>query len=161
MSAARSVSVAVQCARGVSMPTGADVTGWVGATVAKFPGASPGEVVLRLVDEAESRELNGRYRGRDAPTNVLAFPAAGLPGLPQGAGELLGDLVICMPLLRAEAAAQHKAPLAHLAHLVVHGTLHLLGMDHDHDAAAARMEAVEREILAGLGFDDPYRVEQL
>lgn len=156
MSAAVSPSVELQCADGVSAPSGAQPEQWVVATLARVPGAQPGDVVLRLVATAESQALNHRYRGRDAPTNVLAFPAERLPGLPQETAGPLGDLVICVPLLLDEAAAQGKTPLAHLAHLVVHGTLHLLGFDHGNEADAAQMEPLEGEIMQSLGFADPY-----
>jgi probable rRNA maturation factor len=112
------------------------------------------ELSIRIVDAAESRTLNRRYRGKDRPTNVLAFPAE-LPAelsLP-----LLGDLVICRELGEAEAAAQAKPLEAHWAHMVVHGTLHLLGYDHESPGEAAEMEALEAEILAEFGWPDPYR----
>lgn len=112
------------------------------------------EMALRIVDEAESRKFNCRYRNRDRPTNVLSF-AADLPAevdLP-----LLGDLIICAPIVAREARQQHKSLVAHWAHLVVHGTLHLLGYDHIDDGDAEIMEQLEIQILAGLGFDDPYK----
>jgi probable rRNA maturation factor len=112
------------------------------------------ELSVRIVDEPEMRELNARYRHKDYPTNVLSFPA----GLPPGVDvPLLGDIVICAPLVTREAAEQHKAPRAHWAHLLVHGTLHLLGHDHERARDAEVMEALERRILAGLKFPDPYR----
>ncbi len=112
---------------------------------------------LRIVDAEEGRALNAHWRGRDAPTNVLSFPAE-LPaelGIP-----LLGDLVLCTPVVRREAAEQGKDEADHWAHLVVHGVLHLLGMDHQEDAEAEAMEAAEREVLAGLGIRDPYAGEE-
>jgi probable rRNA maturation factor len=112
------------------------------------------ELSIRIVDAAESQALNRRYRGKDKPTNVLAFPAE-LPAeleLP-----LLGDLVICREVVEAEAAAQAKPLEAHWAHMVVHGTLHLVGYDHETDKQAATMEALEAEILAELGWPDPYQ----
>jgi probable rRNA maturation factor len=111
------------------------------------------ELTLRLVDEAESRALNERYRGKSAPTNVLSFPAE-LPAeldIP-----LLGDIVICAPLVAEEASSQGKPAEAHWAHLVVHGVLHLLGHDHQEEAEAGKMEALEIELLASLGFPNPY-----
>jgi len=114
-------------------------------------------VVVRIVDEAESEELNHAYRHKDSPTNVLSFPFEPPPGIP--ADELdgyLGDLVICAPVVAREAAEQGKTTDAHWAHLVIHGVLHLLGYDHQNDAEAAEMEGREREILARLGFPDPY-----
>lgn len=112
------------------------------------------EVVLRLVDEAESADLNGRYRDKPCATNVLSFPAE----LPEGMGEaLLGDLVICAPVVRREAGEQGKAEADHWAHMVVHGLLHLRGYDHIEDGEAERMEALETAILASLGIADPYK----
>jgi probable rRNA maturation factor len=112
------------------------------------------ELTIRVVDEAEGRELNRRWRERDYATNVLSFPADGLADI---APDLLGDIVLCAPVVAAEAAEQGKAVADHWAHLTVHGVLHLLGFDHEDDAAAAIMEDHERAILAGLGVADPYR----
>lgn len=112
------------------------------------------DLAIRLVDEAEGRALNRHYRGKDYATNVLSFPA----DLPEGVKlPLLGDLVICAPVVAREAAEQAKPPRAHYAHLTVHGVLHLLGWDHEDEVEAEAMEQLEREILAGLGIDDPYR----
>ena len=110
------------------------------------------EQTLRIVGETESRELNNRYRGKDNATNVLAFP---------GDNELLdydclGDLVICAPVVVAEAAAQGKPVEAHWAHLVVHGMLHLQGFDHQSDDDTRQMEALEIKILHSLGVANPY-----
>ena len=111
------------------------------------------ELTLRLVDKDESRELNSRYRGKDKPTNVLSFPA----DLPEGVNiPLLGDIVICAPLVEEEAVEQHKLPAAHWAHLVIHGVLHLLGHDHQDEKDAMEMEIVEIELLASLGIGNPY-----
>lgn len=161
MTAGNSVRVAVQCADGVCWPAGAAVEDWVAAALRRAPVRARGEVTVRLVDAPESRSMNKRYRGKDSPTNVLAFPAPALPGLPRSAAASLGDLVICAPLVDSEAAEQGKSGRAHLAHLVVHGTLHLLGLDHQDDESAADMERLEREILEGLGFEDPYSAEQV
>ena len=128
---------------------------WVSATLTSE--AKNGDVSIRIVDEAEIRELNRTYRCKDSPTNVLSF-AAELPA--EIEPRLLGDLVLCAPIVVAEAAAQGKSVRAHWAHLVVHGTLHLLGMDHQSDDEAALMEAREVELLAGLGISDPYRSAQ-
>ncbi|WP_420428214.1 rRNA maturation RNase YbeY [Algiphilus sp.] len=111
-----------------------------------------GALCLRVVDAEESRALNHQFRGRDKPTNVLSFPAASpLPELPQ-----LGDIVLCAPVIQLEAEVQGKAPRAHWAHMVVHGVLHLRGYDHQNSDEAEAMEALERGILAKLGFADPY-----
>jgi probable rRNA maturation factor len=112
------------------------------------------ELTIRVVDEAESTELNRRFRGKDAPTNVLSFPFEPPPGVPETG--LLGDLVICAPVVEREAREQGKGTEAHWAHMVVHGILHLLGYDHQADAQAAEMEDLETRILAELGFPPPY-----
>jgi probable rRNA maturation factor len=113
----------------------------------------PAAVTLRIVGRSESRQLNRRYRGKDAATNVLSFPADLPPeiGLP-----LLGDIVICAPMVDEEAAAQRKPVDAHWAHLTIHGVLHLLGYDHQAPEQAAEMEALEISVLASLGIADPY-----
>ena len=125
---------------------------WAEAALQGRPG--PMELTLRLVDEAESRRLNREYRGRDHPTNVLSFPFE----VPSEIGSpLLGDLVICAPLVAREAQEQGKPVEAHWAHLTVHGILHLLGHDHQDGQQAAEMEAREVAILTALGYADPYR----
>ncbi|ACD58516.1 conserved hypothetical protein, putative [Xanthomonas oryzae pv. oryzae PXO99A] len=119
------------------------------------------DLAVRVVDEKEGCSLNHHYRGKDYATNVLSFPAELPEGLPKGIKmPLLGDLVICAPVVAREAAEQGKSLAAHYAHLTVHGTLHLLGWDHDDDKEADAMEQLEREILADLGIDDPYAGEQ-
>ena len=111
------------------------------------------DLAIRIVDEREGQALNRHYRGKDYATNVLSFPAE----LPEGVKlPLLGDLVICAPVVAREAAEQGKPVAAHYAHLTVHGVLHLLGWDHEHDKDAEAMEQLEREILAELGLPDPY-----
>ena len=115
------------------------------------------EVSVRLVDEAESRDLNARYRDRDRPTNVLSFAAYDDPvPLPDDANVPLGDVVVCVPLVAQAADEQQKTVRDHWAHLVVHGTLHLLGYDHESDEDAAVMEALETRLLAERGVPDPY-----
>ncbi|MBS0194582.1 MAG: rRNA maturation RNase YbeY [Proteobacteria bacterium] len=112
------------------------------------------DLCLRLVDEREGRSLNRHYRGKNHATNVLSFPAE----IPEGVTlPLLGDIVLCAPVVAREAREQHKPLSAHYAHLTVHGVLHLLGLDHDDAREAEAMEALERHILAGLGLPDPYR----
>ena len=112
------------------------------------------EIVIRLVDETESRELNREYRAKDRPTNVLSFPS-NLPAVVES--NLLGDLIICAPVVLQEAGEQGKAPEAHWAHMVVHGVLHLLGYDHKDESDAQAMEQLEKEVMVSLGFQDPYR----
>ena len=115
------------------------------------------DLAIRIVDEREGQALNRHYRGKDYATNVLSFPAERPPGLPKNAHfPLLGDLVICAPVVAREAAEQGKPVAAHYAHLTVHGVLHLLGWDHEHDKDAEAMEQLEREVLAELGLPDPY-----
>ena len=121
---------------------------------AALSGRRPGaELSIRIVGEAVGGELNSRYRGKPGPTNVLSCPADLPAGVPL---TLLGDLVICAPVVAREAAAQGKALEAHWAHMVVHGCLHLAGYDHEDAAQAAEMEALEKAILAQLGYPDPY-----
>lgn len=115
------------------------------------------EVTLRLVDAEESRQLNRDYRGQDKPTNVLSFPFAPGIDLPAEAGlSLLGDLVICVPLMQQEAQEQNKPLNNHWAHLVIHGMLHLQGYDHQTSATAEVMESLEIALLAQLNIPNPY-----
>ncbi len=116
--------------------------------------AGTGEVAVVLSDDATVRRLNRDYRRKDKPTNVLSFP---LGDVKTAECRLLGDVILARETVLAEAAAQGKRAGDHLSHLVVHGVLHLLGFDHEKDAEARRMEALERRILAGLGIADPYR----
>ncbi|EEQ12819.1 metalloprotease [Yersinia frederiksenii ATCC 33641] len=115
------------------------------------------EVTIRLVDEAESHELNLTYRGKDKSTNVLSFPFEAPPEIEL---PLLGDLIICRQVVEQEAVEQDKALLAHWAHMVVHGSLHLLGYDHIVDDEAEEMESIETEIMQNLGYPDPYISEK-
>ena len=116
------------------------------------------DLAIRLVDAKEGQSLNHHYRGKDYATNVLSFPAELPEGLPKGVKfPLLGDLVICAPVVAREAVEQQKALNAHYAHLTVHGVLHLLGWDHEDAREADAMEQLERQILAGIGLPDPYR----
>ncbi len=117
-------------------------------------GAVQGDIVVLLTDDAAVRELNGRFRDKDKPTNVLSFPA------PENAFPHLGDIVLAYGVCATEAEAQSKTLADHLSHLVVHGVLHLLGRDHEDDAEAEEMEAEERDILAQIGVADPYLAEQ-
>ena len=137
------------------LPTEEQIVQW--ATAAVQPEGDEVEMTVRIVDEAESHELNLTYRGKDRPTNVLSFPfecpdEVELP--------LLGDLVICRQVVEREAAEQGKPLMAHWAHMVVHGSLHLLGYDHIEDDEAEEMESLETQIMQGLGFDDPYLAEK-
>ncbi|KGE77104.1 rRNA maturation RNase YbeY [Halomonas salina] len=136
------------------LPSQAELEAWAGAVLARLPDETRHELTVRFVDAEESQALNRDYRGKDKPTNVLSFPFECPPGVPL---PLLGDLVICHPVVTDEARDQDKALGDHYAHMVVHGTLHLMGYDHIEDDEAEVMEALERDILAGLGIGDPYR----
>ena len=116
------------------------------------------EITVRMVDEAEGRTLNRDYRNKDYATNVLTFvydDDFGIPDMP-----LAGDLVLCVPVVSREAQEQHISVEAHYAHLIVHGVLHLQGFDHENDADAETMEALESEIVIKLGYADPYGIEK-
>ena len=149
------VAVSYACPR-KGVPAAPSFRRWV--DLALLGRIREADLAIRLVGADEGRALNRHYRGKDYATNVLSFPAERPPGLPKNAKfPLLGDLVICAPVVAKEAAAQGKPLAAHYAHLTVHGCLHLLGWDHEDDADAQAMEQLEREILAGLGIADPYR----
>lgn len=143
-----------------SLPAEDEVRGWLEAAVATSmePGRPAWEIVVRVVDEQESRQLNRRYREQDRPTNVLAFPAGEVAARDaEGeAGRPLGDLVLCAPVVEREAREQGKAVAGHWGHLLVHGALHLLGHDHQSDEEAAAMESLEIRILAERGYENPY-----
>jgi probable rRNA maturation factor len=127
------------------------------ATAAALRGRDVGDVCILFSDNAEVQALNAQWRGKNKPTNVLSFPATAITGLPEGEDQPLGDIVLAVETVLAEAQAQGKTPAAHTTHLVVHGILHLLGYDHENDDDATLMEQTEREILAGLGIADPYQ----
>ena len=136
------------------VPSEQDVTLWVQTVLHHLDITEDKEVTVRFVNADESQELNHEYRGKDKPTNVLSFPFECPPGVPLN---LLGDLVICVPVIQQEAVEQHKALNDHFAHMTVHGALHLLGYDHIDDDEAEEMEAIEIAILAKLSIDDPYQ----
>lgn len=140
------------------LPTLMQCEEWVAASLMQDWASSEVELVIRIVEADESQTLNRDYRGKDSPTNVLSFPFENPPGLAVLEEELpyLGDLVICAPVVVREAIVQKKPVLSHWAHMIVHGCLHLQGYDHLEEAEAEEMEALEIEILAGLGFDSPY-----
>lgn len=137
------------------LPAEQDFQRWLDAVLPQFQAAS--EVTIRIVDEAESHELNNTYRGKDKPTNVLSFP---FEAPPQVTLPLLGDLVICRQVVEREAAEQQKTQEEHWAHMVVHGCLHLLGYDHIEDDEAEEMEALETDIMQRMGYADPYQAEK-
>ena len=152
----RAVVVTVQnAAKGARVPAPASVRRWAHAAL---PTTARGELTVRIVTRAESAALNERYRHKKGPTNVLSFAAESTV---QEGDDLLpfGDIVICAAVVAREARDQGKKPAAHWAHMVVHGTLHLLGYDHEKRQDAAAMEARERVLLRTLGFDDPYSID--
>ena len=149
------IDLQIACEQETGLPTAEQIEQW--ATAAVQPKSDEVEMTVRIVDEAESHALNLNYRGKDRPTNVLSFPfecpdEVELP--------LLGDLVICRQVVEREAQEQDKPLMAHWAHMVVHGSLHLLGYDHIEDDEAEEMESLETQIMIGLGFVDPYLSEK-
>ena len=137
-------------------PKTAEVESWVARTVNVVGVDRHTEVSVRIVDASEIQALNREYRGKDKSTNVLSFPAGEVEGLPADVPRLLGDIVVCAEVVRTEAAEQGKDVADHWAHMLVHGTLHLLGHDHETDAEAVEMEALEARILSNFGVPDPY-----
>ena len=146
MKSAQAVLAIQRASRASHIPGDARLRAWARAALSK-----PAVVTLRYVAATEGRRLNREFRGKDYATNVLTFIYGRDP-----AGALSGDVVICAPVVAREAREQGKEVDAHHAHLLVHGLLHLQGHDHERRAEAARMERLEREILARLGFPDPY-----
>lgn len=149
------IDLQIACEQESGLPTAEQIEQW--ATAAVQPQSDEVEMTVRIVDEAESHALNLNYRGKDRPTNVLSFPfecpdEVELP--------LLGDLVICHQVVEREAQEQEKSVMAHWAHMVVHGSLHLLGYDHIEDDEAEEMESLETQIMTGMGFADPYLSEK-
>ncbi len=136
-----------------------DVVGDVAAALGRdrrLRSAAVGEASVVLASDALVRKLNRAHRGKDAPTNVLSFPFQRPPGAGEDAGNYLGDIVLAAETVRREAAERGIEPRHHFQHLVVHGVLHLMGYDHDTDAAAAEMEGLETDVLAAIGVADPY-----
>jgi probable rRNA maturation factor len=134
-------------ARAVHLPSHRQLRRWAAAALAR-----DAKVTLRIVGEVEGRRLNREFRGKDYPTNVLAFAYS-------EQAPLAGDIVLCAPVIRQEARAQGLSLAAHYAHLVVHGMLHLQGYDHQRSGAAQVMESLESEIVTQLGYPDPYAVQ--
>lgn len=153
MSIELDLQIAVENEQG--LPTEQDIQLWLNKTIPQFQESA--ELTVRIVDTEESHQLNHDYRGKDKPTNVLSFPFEAPPGMEL---ELLGDLIICRQVVEKEAEEQNKPLLAHWAHMVVHGSLHLLGYDHIEDDEAEEMESLETEIMQTMGFEDPYILEK-
>tara|TARA_Y100001956_G_scaffold63400_1_gene63726 strand:- start:118 stop:582 length:465 start_codon:yes stop_codon:yes gene_type:complete len=137
------------------LPSEQDLQTWLDKTI--IPFQKDAELTIRIVDVEESHQLNHEYRGKDKPTNVLSFPFEAPPGMEIN---LLGDLIICRQVVEREAVEQNKPLMAHWAHMVVHGSLHLLGYDHIEDDEAEEMESLETEIMQEMGFEDPYLAEK-
>ncbi len=138
-----------------SVPAADDIALWVDRAINAAQRASGAEVSVRVVDAAEMRQLNGEFREQDKSTNVLSFPAGEIAGLPADAMPL-GDIVVCAAVVRDEAEEQGKALTDHWAHMIIHGTLHLLGFDHVDDDDAVEMEGLEAQILVTYGIANPY-----
>ena len=138
------------------IPASDDIRDWVERAVRAVDPGRDADVSVRIVDEQEMQALNRNYRDQDKPTNVLAFPAGDAGFVPPGEVPLLGDIVVCAGVVAREADEQGKPPGHHWSHMLVHGTLHLLGHDHVTDSQAQAMEALERRILDSLGIADPY-----
>ena len=136
----------------VRAPRKSEISHWARAALKGMRRARVA-VGLRLVDETESAQLNRRYRRKKGPTNVLSFRFENPPGV---RSDILGDLVICAPVVNREAAALARAARAHWAHIVVHGIMHLRGFDHENRKDASLMQGIEAKVLKGLGFRDPY-----
>jgi probable rRNA maturation factor len=148
-----SPQVDIQNASAMPVPTDSELTRWICAAVSLADGPTDAEISVRLVDESEMATLNRNYRNKTGPTNVLSFPS----DLPTELNiALLGDIVICAPVVHAEATAQHKPEQAHWAHMAVHGTLHLLGYDHVDAADADVMESLETIVMNSLNYPCPY-----
>lgn len=157
MSVSTKARIDVQLAvDGDGIPDIAAICHWVRLTLDAAEVVGPMEVSVRIIDSHEMQSLNRRYRDRDKPTNVLSFPAGQVAELPPGEPRALGDIAVCAPLVLEEAAGQGKPVEHHWAHMLVHGTLHLLGYDHENDGDAHEMERLEVRILELAGISNPY-----
>ena len=143
------------------IPNQAEVESWISTALATAKASGDNQLTVRIVDEPEIKTLNETYRHKSGVTNVLSFPFEAPPGVPMSllrefSGEFLGDIIICAPVVQQEARLQHKPLENHWAHMIVHGTLHLLGYDHLLELQAEEMETMEINILAEFGIPDPY-----
>ncbi|MEG9531312.1 rRNA maturation RNase YbeY [Mannheimia indoligenes] len=155
------IDLQIACENSENLPSEQQFYTWVHkalAVEAKTDDFPESEITIRIVDEAESHELNLTYRGKDKPTNVLSFPFEVPEGIEM---PLLGDLIICRQVMEKEAEEQQKPLEAHWAHLAIHGTLHLLGYDHIEEGEAVQMESLETDIMQSLGYEDPYLSEKM
>lgn len=142
-----------------SLPKQEQIETWVSAAIAAASDENrdEAELTVRIVDAAESEALNSQYRGKDKPTNVLSFPFENPPGITL---PLLGDLIICKGVVEKEAIEQNKQLISHWAHMLIHGTLHLLGYDHIEEEEAETMERIETNLMIELGYNAPYLSEK-
>lgn len=151
---AHTIDLQIACQQ-TELPTQAQFQLWIDTALAEISTGTPQdfELTIRLVNNEESQQLNNQYRNKDKPTNVLSFPFEVPEGIEMN---LLGDLIICIDVMKEEAQVQNKALFDHWAHLVIHGCLHLVGFDHISDEDALEMESLEIAILAKLGINNPY-----
>ncbi|MDJ0750101.1 MAG: rRNA maturation RNase YbeY [Woeseiaceae bacterium] len=150
------VDVQLACSND-TIPEADDIDAWVTRAVMAAGKSRDHEVSVRIVSADEIQALNREFRDSDRPTNVLSFPTGPIDGLPAGEPVPLGDIVVCAEVVVEEAKAQGKRPADHWAHMLVHGTLHLMGFDHQEEPQAAEMEGMETEILTEHGLRDPYK----
>lgn len=163
MTTQTSLAVDVQIAcNATDVPPAGEIELWATRAIAGAGKtlATQTEISVRVVETGEMQSLNCEYRKKDRATNVLSFPAAAMDGLPADVAAVLGDIVLCAAVVNEEAAEQGKSKDEHWAHLVVHGTLHLLGYDHETKSEAAEMESLEVRILTKYGLGDPYGESQ-
>jgi len=147
-----SIELELQIASNIkTLPHPAQFREWISVTL--FQRLDTAELTIRIVDEEEGAALNEQYREKQGATNVLSFPYQPMPGV---ASRLLGDIVICAPIVEKEAEEHNKPLISHWAHMVIHGTLHLLGYNHEVESEAIEMETLETAILLQLGFEPPY-----
>ena len=138
------------------VPGSEEIAVWVNRAVEASGRDAEAEISVRVVDASEMQQLNSEFRDQDKATNVLSFPAGGMDGLPADVSLPLGDIVICAAVVNREAEQQDKTVAHHWAHMMVHGTLHLLGFDHENDSDAVAMEGLETRILSDYGIANPY-----